>query len=96
MTSVPMTDRLYQHQDGGFYVVQSVATSTDDLSQWVVYTHVWPFEQKQWLRRVEEWTPERFRLSSNTEMTAMMLAYTRQDYQQRVTEAKAARRAAKA
>lgn len=90
----PTINNLYKHQDGGFYVVQSIALSADDKSEWVVYAHVFPFEQRTWIRRLEEWTYERFQPVTNREMADVMIGTTPEQYQATVAANKAARRAA--
>lgn len=83
---------FYQHIDGGLYLTKSIATSTVDLSLWVVYDHIWPFEVKQWLRPVEEWTPNRFNQVSYAEATEIALG-DKEQAQKLISERRAARRA---
>ena len=53
-------NQFYEHQDGGIYLVMDIATSTVDLSKWVAYRHIAPFEVKVWVRPIDEWTEQRF------------------------------------
>jgi hypothetical protein len=85
--------QLYRHQDGGIYQFDYISKSTEDLSELVNYSHVWPFEAGvKWSRPAREW-PSRF-----TPITAADLAEARKadrlDAQAAVKTAKAARRAA--
>jgi hypothetical protein len=59
-----MTDKIYyQHRYGGIYTVDfPVVKSSIDKSEWVVYTHVWPFEKETWIRPREEWEDGRFKI----------------------------------
>ena len=53
----PIPQQHYLHQDGGLYVVLHVAKNADDLSESVVYQHLWPFEEQVWHRPLQEWAP---------------------------------------
>lgn len=63
-------ERHYQHRYGGIYKVKHISLSTVDQSQWVVYEHVYPFEQKLWHRPYDEFIDGRF-----TEMLTHDLMY---------------------
>jgi hypothetical protein len=63
----------FQHRYGGIYtVVDSDATSTVDLSRLVVYKHVFPFEQKCWVRPYSEFSDGRFRELDATELSNLL------------------------
>jgi hypothetical protein len=64
---IPEPSIYYQHRYGGVYQVVSVSTSTVDKSQWVVYRHLWPFEEQEWHRPYEEFVDGRFRELSYVE-----------------------------
>lgn len=53
-------NKYYQHRYGGIYKAKYISLSTQDQSQWVVYDHIYPFEQKTWHRPYEEFTDGRF------------------------------------
>jgi len=58
----PRTLTFYQHKHGGIYQVDvPSAVSTVDEREYVVYSHVWPFDMKTYIRPIEEWTDGRFR-----------------------------------
>jgi hypothetical protein len=60
----PVIDQIYQHRYGGLYIVDSVATHTTTKERLVVYTHLYPFESETYVRPLDEWTEDRFRLIS--------------------------------
>ena len=47
--------RCYLHQDGGLYRALFVARNAADLTETVVYEHLWPFESQIWHRPLSEW-----------------------------------------
>ncbi len=59
MTKVILGD-YYKHRDGGLYKALMIAKSTVDLSESVIYEHVYPFEYVVWSRPIAEWTDDRF------------------------------------
>lgn len=65
-------EAFYQHKDGGVYFTTDVSSSTVDQSRWVVYLHLFPFEQKTWHRPIAEWTPDRFRKLTPEEADEIM------------------------
>jgi hypothetical protein len=53
----------YQHRYGGLYLIANgniTAHSTDSGEPLILYHHVYPFEQKCWVRPLSEWTTDRF------------------------------------
>lgn len=80
-----------RHRDGGIYDVLCTSTSTVDLSEHVVYVHVWPFETKTWHRPLTEWTEDRFTPISSEEVTALMQT-DREIVQPEITARKNARK----
>lgn len=69
-----MTDKVYyQHRYGGIYTVDfPQARSTVDKSEWVVYTHVYPFEVSQWLRPKAEWNDGRFKVIEGMDLRRVL------------------------
>ena len=57
----PKVDQYVEHKHGGLYRVLACGTYTTDKAELVVYDHIYPFEQKTWIRPLSEWTPDRFR-----------------------------------
>jgi len=91
MTS-PDPNRFYQHRYGGIYSVTiPKSTSTVDKSEWVVYTHIYPFEEEVWHRPYAEWTDGRFRPLEAGEYLELI----RKDRKTFQSEINAARKAAK-
>ena len=82
----------YQHVDGGLYFLEKIGKSTVDLSEHVVYTHIYPFEKQTWIRPLAEWAEPRFKLIKETDAIAIMLSTDRAVMQVAVSEQKAARR----
>lgn len=80
----------FRHVDGGYYRREGVAKSSEDLSAWVVYEHVWPFERGMWIRPQAEWF-SRFTPVSEAEVV-VALGGVREQAQAAVARAKAARR----
>lgn len=66
-------NKYYQHRHGGVYHVDKPCViSTIDKSEWVVYTHAWPFEMTTWIRPKSEWEEEgRFREVSGEELMTL-------------------------
>ncbi len=58
---------FYLHKDGGLYKTLYIAASTVNLSEHVIYKHIYPFENAIWSRPIEEWTDDRFRALSDAE-----------------------------
>lgn len=91
----PTPHTFYRHTDGGLYYTIGVATSTVDLSDQVLYAHVYPFEQKMWVRPLSEWTEERFTPITPTEIIAIVDSTDQQEYQELVSANKQKRKQAK-
>lgn len=89
----PTSEQYYRHQDGGLYWVRQIAKSTVDQSEHVVYDHVFPFEKATWIRPLDEWTTERFKLIEGLDV---LIALSQDPEQAKIaiTEHKAQRRAA--
>jgi len=45
----------YRHTDGGIYHFSKLVWLASDGSRAIEYDHVWPFEQKTWIRVESEW-----------------------------------------
>lgn len=89
---LPKRGEHYRHQDGGLYRVEGLAKSSVDLSDQVVYRHLWPFEQALWTRPVLEWTAPRFLRVSAHDVRAALKG-NRATAQAAVEDAKRRRRA---
>jgi len=64
-----MEQVYYQHRYGGIYRVDhGCATNTVDGSEWVVYTHVFPFEKNTFIRPRAEFCDGRFVALSDSEL----------------------------
>jgi hypothetical protein len=84
--------KYYQHRYGGVYHVDKPKVlSTVDKSEWVVYTHAWPFEIETWIRPKTEWEDGRFREVFGEELLALF-AKDRLEFQEEITKARAAAR----
>jgi hypothetical protein len=84
--------KIFKHQDGGFYRYLDLAQHADDKSVHVRYEHLWPFETGlPWLRRLDEWE-SRFKPVTEAELQEAM-KQDRTAAQEAVTRAKAERRA---
>lgn len=89
---LPEKNKFYQHRYGGIYTVEfAKAKSTVDKSEWVVYTHVYPFEADVWIRPYSEWVDGRFRPLQHNEYIELI----RKDRAEFQTEITSARNAAK-
>jgi hypothetical protein len=92
--TTPHMFQHYQHRYGGVYVVKAIAKSTIDKSEWVVYNHVWPFEEEVWIRPLAEWSEEgRFRQLAGHELVDL-LGRNRDQFQAEITAKKAEAKAA--
>lgn len=78
----------YQHRYGGVYVILGVSTSTVDKSSWVVYEHIYPFENALWHRPYEEFIDGRFHHISNIEYIDIINHTNRQEFQNKIEEEK--------
>lgn len=87
----PQVNFYYQHRYGGIYMVQDIATSTVDQSQWVVYVHVYPFEYQTWVRPYDEWCDGRFRKLEEGEYDNLLRS-NREEFQKAITANKDLRR----
>lgn len=86
----PDRNRFYQHRYGGIYSVDKVkAKSSADKSEWVVYTHIWPFEEEVWIRPYSEWIDGRFRLLEQNEYLDL-IRRDREEFQREITANKEA------
>lgn len=86
----PDRNRFYQHRYGGIYSVDKVkAKSSVDKSEWVVYTHIWPFEEEVWIRPYSEWTDGRFRPLEQNEYLDL-IRRDREEFQREITANKEA------
>jgi hypothetical protein len=83
----PEINKHYQHRYGGIYKVQDVSLSTVDKSQWIVYKHVYPFEQHTWHRPYEEFTDGRF-TEISTDDLMYFCAKDRDKFREEITQAK--------
>lgn len=88
MTQIDITN-VVQHRYGGLCTILHVGTSTVDLSEQVVYVHLFPFEQKVWVRPRSEWTDDRFRLLAPEEAREL-LTRDREQFKAEITANKAA------
>lgn len=83
----------YQHRDGGIYHVKSVGlSSVDAKTEMVVYDHCFPFEERTWLRPIEEWTEDRFMKIEMAKAHHIMAHENREAFQKQVSENKAKRK----
>lgn len=82
-------DRFYQHKYGGIYQCKhSCVLSTVDQTEWIVYTHVWPFDVITWIRPKTQWEEEgRFREVAGTELMELF-ARDREMFQNEIFETK--------
>lgn len=67
--------KYYQHSYGGLYqrISGNLAESTVDNVQHVIYIHIYPFEQKIWLRPATEWNDGRFTELTASEVDAILI-----------------------
>ncbi len=69
----PEAGSIYQHKYGGIYSVLAVkAISSEDASEWVVYTHIYPFPSQTYIRPVTEWSDGRFTKINQAQMSTLM------------------------
>ena len=90
--SLPSPLRYYRHRYGGIYSVQvAKAISSVDKSLWVVYNHVYPFEQQTWIRPYDEWC-EKGKFIEITDPTELSNIFQkdRNELQKEISEARAA------
>lgn len=81
-----MNKIYYQHRYGGIYTVDfHRVKNTVDKSEWVVYTHVWPFEIETWIRPKLEFEDGRFRELEAGEYSNF-LKCDREEFKRKVTE----------
>ena len=81
--------KYYQHRYGGVYHVDKPRVlSTVDKSEWVVYTHAWPFDTETWIRPKTEWEEEgKFREVYGDELMKLF-AKDRISFQNEINEAR--------
>ena len=89
-----MSDRFFQHTDGGLYRFVNYARSADTGGNLVVYEHVWPFEPGIWVRDRAEFEARFAQIDAAAVQERMR--GDRAFAQAAVSSAKAARRAKKA
>jgi len=87
--STAQATKYYQHRHGGVYYVNNPrALSTVDKSEWVVYTHVCPFDRETWIRPKSEWEDEgRFRELSIEEFE-VLYSRDRTEFQEEIRKSK--------
>lgn len=95
MQTKPTPHTFFRHVDGGLYYALGTATSTVDLSEHVLYAHIFPFEQKVWTRPLSEWTEDRFTPITSTEVVSIVDGNDQQEYQALVTANKQKRKQVK-
>jgi hypothetical protein len=86
----PIIGQLYQHRYGGLYIVDSIATHTENKERLVIYTHLYPFDEDTWARPIEEWTEERFREITGKEYSELTKK-DRLEFQIEIGKARAAK-----
>jgi len=64
--------KYYQHRYGGIYEMKHTSLSTVDQTEWIVYQHIYPFEQKIWHRPSSEFFDGRFREISLDELDVII------------------------
>jgi hypothetical protein len=82
---------FYRHTDGGIYLFKKLVWLASDGSRAIEYEHVWPFEEKTWIRVESEWAG-RFTPISSREVNAA-LGGDRAGAQAVITASKKARKA---
>jgi hypothetical protein len=88
MSNKPIIWAYYQHKYGGIYQIDlPCAKSTVDKSEWVAYTHVYPFTEETYIRPLGEFMDGRFRQISSSEF-AILLSKDREQFQDEITKAK--------
>jgi hypothetical protein len=89
--TLPYALKYYRHRYGGIYSVQiAKAISTVDKSLWVVYNHVYPFEQQTWIRPYNEWCEDgRFIEMTDHVELSNILRRDRNKFQEEILEARA-------
>lgn len=88
----PNTTKYYQHRYGGIYLVDfPKAKSTVDKTEWVVYTHIWPFEEETYIRPYDEWNDGRFK-EIDLEKVSDLFRKDRVEFQLEIGKARSANR----
>ena len=89
--ALPNALRYYRHRYGGIYSVQiAKAISTVDRSLWVVYNHVYPFEQQTWIRPYDEWCEDgKFTEITDSTELSNIFRRNREEFQKEILEVKA-------
>lgn len=90
--------KIYRHVDGGIYTTIFTGTSTVDLTEQVVYEHLWPFERKKWIRPSSEFFDGRFTEISHSEMIVLTRQFDEEyriEASKQVTTNRQARKASK-
>ncbi len=79
----------YQHKYGGLYYVshQHSVTLVDSNQLGVLYQHIYPFPEQQFVRPVDQWTPDRFTLLTASQALAIF-SIARLDLIDMITENK--------
>lgn len=80
--------KFYRHRYGGIYKIEhAISMNVEDQSEWVVYTHVWPFDMKTYHRRVSEFIDGRFKEIDALEYQ-IMISKDQREAQAEITSAK--------
>ena len=69
-------------------MVMPKVISTTDQSEWVAYTHGWPFDGNDMIRPYDEFIDGRFKEISDEEVREL-LAKDREEFKREILEAKA-------
>ncbi len=86
-----MPSIYYRHVDGGYYRLTCHARHCDDLTEQVVYEHLWPFTPGYWVRPLSEFQRRFTAVPESEWLTAQ--TQSREEAQERITRQKAQRRA---
>lgn len=88
MSYAPET--YYVHKYGGIYKTLCLSTSAIDQSLWVIYRHVYPFEELVCHRPLEQWTSDRFVEIDEASMFAFIHNKSREELKAEIAVKKAA------
>ena len=81
-----MSAEYYINVYGGLYQFISEATNTEDKNIMIVYKHIYPFEEKTYVRRKDEFY-EKFKQISEQDLMSE-LSKDKQTFQNMITENK--------
>lgn len=88
MINKPTIWGYYRHRYGGIYQIDlPCAKSTVDKSEWVAYTHVYPFAEETYIRPLDEFMDGRFTEISVAEFSNL-LSKDRKQFQEEITKSK--------